>query len=276
MDVAAGAWLALIGLGAGLSGGLLGIGGSIVMIPAMTELMGSQPHKFQAAALIVNFFVAAPALVQHIRARATIAPVLRILIPATAVAALVGVACSELPLFRGDGAVYLTGLFGVFLLCIAICDVSRGKGRQPKDEPAQGARGSSRHNTRRIVLGIAVPTGLISGLLGVGGGVLSVPLQQKWLRIPLRSAIANSAATIVVLSLVGATAKVSALAFRHPECTWDAPVRLAVFLIPSAIVGASVGGRLTHVLPLGIVRAAFIFLLIVAGVRMIGRLGVGW
>ena len=268
MDIAAGAWLALIGLSAGLAGGLLGIGGSVVMIPAMTELMGSQPHKFQATALIVNFFVAAPALIQHVRARATIAPVLRILIPTTAAAAIVGVACSELPLFRGDGAVYLTGLFGAFVLCIAIRTITRGRGRSSKDEPP---RIDSRGTARRIVLGIAIPTGLISGLLGVGGGVLSVPLQQRWLRVPLRSAIANSAATIVVLSLVGATAKLSALAFRHPDCPWDAPVRLALFLIPSAIVGSSVGGRLTHVLPLGVVRAAFIILLIVAGIRMIGR-----
>ena len=272
MDVETGAWLALVGLAAGLSGGLLGIGGSIVMIPAMTELMGSHPHKFQAAALIANFFVAGPALVQHIRARATIAPVLRTLIPATAVAALVGVACSEAPLFRGDGAVYLTGLFGVFLLYVAISDVARGQRGRPKDHSAP--RGGW-ITARRIVLGIAIPTGLVSGLLGVGGGVLSVPLQQRILRIPLRSAIANSAATIVALSLVSATAKMTALALRHPDCTWDAPVRLAAFLIPSAIVGASIGGRLTHVLPLGIVRAAFIVLLIVAGIRMIGRLGVG-
>lgn len=272
MDVGAGAWLALIGLAAGLSGGLLGIGGSIVMIPAMTELMGPQPHKFQAAALIANFFVAAPALVQHIRARATNARVLRILIPATAVAALIGVACSEAPLFRGDGAAYLTGLFGVFLLYVAISDVARGLGRKANHHPAPGG---ARINARRIVLGIAIPTGLVSGLLGVGGGILSVPLQQRILRLPLRSAIANSAATIVVLSLVGATAKVTALAFRHPDCTWDAPVRLAAFLIPPAIVGASIGGRLTHALPLGVVRGAFIVLLIVAGIRMIGRLGLG-
>ena len=54
MDVGTGAWLGLIGLAAGLSGGLLGIGGSIVMIPAMTELMCPDPHKFQAAALIAK------------------------------------------------------------------------------------------------------------------------------------------------------------------------------------------------------------------------------
>jgi len=278
MDVGTGLWLALTGLAAGLSGGLLGIGGSIVMIPAMTELLGPQPHKFQAAALIVNFFVAGPALVQHLRARATVAPVLRTLVPATTAAALIGVACSEFPLFRGEGELYLTGLFGVFLLYVAISGMTVGR-RRPLAPPLAGRQGAAPSNTRispvRIALGIAIPTGLVSGFLGVGGGVLSVPLQQRILGIPLRSAIANSAATIVVLSLASATAKIMALAYRHSDGPWDAPIHLAACLIPSAIVGASIGGRLTHLLPLGVVRAAFLVLLIVVGLRMIARVGMG-
>ncbi|NOT00406.1 MAG: TSUP family transporter, partial [Phycisphaerales bacterium] len=61
-------WLGIIGLAAGLLGGLLGIGGSIVMIPAMTEVLGANQHLYQASALMVSFFVGAPALVQHLRA----------------------------------------------------------------------------------------------------------------------------------------------------------------------------------------------------------------
>ena len=62
--------LALIGLLAGLLGGLLGIGGSIVMIPAMTEVLGPDQHLYQAAAMTVNFFVVVPAVIRHSRAGA--------------------------------------------------------------------------------------------------------------------------------------------------------------------------------------------------------------
>ena len=47
---------------------------------------------------------------------------------------------------------------------------------------------------------------------GVGGGVVAVPLQRRFLGVGLRSAIANSATLIVLLSVVGATAKNLALA----------------------------------------------------------------
>src|SRR2546421_36480 len=69
-------WLALIGLVAGASGGLLGIGGSTVMIPGLVLVFGATPgdrqHLYQAAAMIVNFFVVAPAVLRHHQARAKI------------------------------------------------------------------------------------------------------------------------------------------------------------------------------------------------------------
>ena len=116
---------------------------------------------------------------------------------------------------------------------------------------------------------VGVPTGFVSGLLGVGGGVVAVSLQRRYLGVGLRSAIANSAAMIIALSLVGATVKHVALMKNHPEYGWLEPAKLAALLIPMAIVGASVGGRLTHLLPLKVVRTAFAILLLVAGTRMV-------
>ena len=54
--------LVVIGLLTGVVGGMLGVGGSIVLIPAMTEVLGPNQHLFQATAMIVNFFVVVPAV----------------------------------------------------------------------------------------------------------------------------------------------------------------------------------------------------------------------
>ena len=62
--------LMCIGLVAGLLGGLLGIGGGVVMIPAIALLLGRDIHLAQAASMNVIFFVAAPAVVRHWRAGA--------------------------------------------------------------------------------------------------------------------------------------------------------------------------------------------------------------
>lgn len=268
------------------------------MIPAMTELMGPQQHLYQAAALIVTFFVAVPALVQHARVKAIDNGLFRRVIPFAAGASVLGVDCSELPVFRGAGSVYLTGLFGVFLFYVAAFEIRRflrpggnggGIGNGVRDGRGDGVdggddvvdcagRGSARsQDHERAAIGwgpafvIGGVTGLVSGFLGVGGGVVAVPLQRRLLGTNLRVAIANSAAMIVVLSTVGTVAKHTALVRNHPEYAWYDPASLAILLIPTAIVGAWFGGRLTHVLPLTAVRVAFVVLLLVAGVRLAWR-----
>ena len=59
-----------------------------------------------------------------------------------------------------------------------------------------------------------IPMGFVGGLLGVGGGLLAVPLQNRVFHVPLRNSIANSAATIIALSAIGAFTKNVALTTR--------------------------------------------------------------
>jgi hypothetical protein len=113
---------------------------------------------------------------------------------------------------------------------------------------------------------VAVPTGLIAGLLGVGGGLIAVPLQRRVLGLPIRTAIANSAAIIVVTSVFGATAKNYAyVASEHGDYR---SFMLALFLIPTAILGSMAGSRLTHRAPLDLVKGAFFVLLVLAALRL--------
>lgn len=263
--------LVLIGLFGGLVGGMLGIGGSIIMIPAMTELLGPNQHLYQAAAMIVNFFVVVPAVYQHRRASAIDFRTVARLVPLAILAALAGVAVSELPMFRGSGETYLRATFGTFLIIAAAVDLfrmARAKTRKTMseldDSPASLDR---RHVTWRLSAYVAIPTGLIAGMLGVGGGLLAVPLQCRFLRIPLRQAIANSAALIIPTSLLGATAKNLALMDRHVDGT--SPFILAAILIPMAVLGSFVGSRWTHIAPVRMIRTAFWVLLMVAGTKLI-------
>jgi len=260
--------LAVVGLAAGLLGGLLGIGGSIVMIPCMRELLHGQTHGnqhlYQAAAMIVNFFVVCPAVYQHVRARAIIWPVVTWLAPAACVSVLGGVMLSELEVFRHAGEVYLAGVFGLFLFYVAGINFHRLLGSRhalaiERWEPERTLRAGP------LVVGVTV--GLVAGLLGVGGGIVSVPLQQRLLRIPLRIAIAIAAVTIIPLSVIGACLKNQQLVAHHGFELRES-LFLAAILIPTAIAGGFVGGRLTHSLPLRVIRAAFAVLMLVAALRM--------
>lgn len=257
--------LCLIGFFAGVLGGLLGIGGSIIMIPAMTELLGPQQHLYQAAAMIVNFFVVLPAVVQHRRAGAVMGDVVRRMAPMAVVAVVFGVWASEWRVFHGSGQAWLILLFAGFLFYVAGRNLLHFVGGERRVLTAESGFDPHRHGWRAALVA-GLPTGFVGGLLGVGGGIVCVPLQNRFLHVPLRNAIANSTATIVVISLIGACSKNWALATQHPQYTISQAVALAATLVPTAMIGAWIGSRLTHTLPLKALRAVFaVFLLLAAG-----------
>jgi len=255
---------AAIGFVAGLLGGLLGIGGSIIIIPGLILYLsqtgryeGRSQHLIQAAAMISNVFVAAPSVLAHRRARAIMKSVVLFLIPSALVGILLGVHVSNTSLFARQNGVYLAMLLAGFMVYVAAyngwrlyrrTDLEHGFDQRPPP-------------TLASVSAVGLVMGFVAGLLGIGGGALCVPLQQVLLRIPLRRAIANSAVTIVFVSSIGAVYKNVTLPIYH-----DIPVtrslQLALMLIPTAMLGSYLGGRLTHALPRRVLRLVFIVFMV--------------
>ncbi len=262
--------LIVVGLAAGLAGGLLGIGGSLVIIPALTELLGPDQHLYQSAAMMVNFFVAIPAVNQHRRVGAVEPATVRRIIPVAVSAVVAGVLVSESSLFAGRYEMYLCGLFGMFLFCVSGLELRRASWRNdapapaPNETPDKPTK-NSRMSWRKAAA-VAVPTGFVAGLLGVGGGVLAVPLQRHFQNIPLRTAIANSATIILATSLVGAVVKNHNYLIEHDDSLRS--FALAVMLIPSAMLGSMVGSRLTHRLPIQHLKTVFLVFLLLAALRL--------
>ncbi|MFQ5461557.1 MAG: sulfite exporter TauE/SafE family protein [Phycisphaerae bacterium] len=272
--------LMMIGLVAGSFGGMLGIGGSLIMIPAMTEVLGPDQHLYQAAAMIVNVFVAAPAVYQHRKAGAIEWATVARMFPIAAVAVVGGVLLSELPVFAGDrGEPYLRGLFGIMLFALVGYELFRLlRKAAPKlpflprtaTLPSEHDReATTRPRSWSFAMVVAVPTGLVAGLMGVGGGALAVPLQRRFLGLPMRAAIANSSAVIVATATVGATAK--NIAYAADQAGTTSPFLLAAVLIPTAIVGSLFGSRLTHRLPVRAIKVAFLLFLLVAAIRLTSK-----
>ena len=117
----------LAGIGAlmGVYGGLLGIGGSVVMIPALVLLWGENQHLYQASAMICNFFVAGSSALAHRKADALMPEVVKFLIPAAVVGVLAGVALSNSRLFAHGRSYLLARLFGIFLVYVVIYNCFR-------------------------------------------------------------------------------------------------------------------------------------------------------
>lgn len=262
--------IAITGLLVGIVGGMFGIGGSIVLIPVLTELRGPNQHLYQATAMIMNLLVSVPAVVQHWRAGAIQASTIARLAPLSIVFVGIGVAISELPSFSGSGEARLRLLFGLFLLGCGIVELYRSM-RPPVSGKADTSTTDDRQKSGSLdwptVAAISAPTGFISGLLGIGGGIVAVPLQRRFLRMPLTIAIANSTALVAATALFGLAMK--NYAYFHEHGSVAAPFGLAALLGPSAIVGSLLGARLTHRLPIRTLRGLFVVLLIVAAIRMV-------
>ncbi len=258
--------LLVLGLLAGAIGGLVGVGGSIVIIPVLTLLMGRDQHLSQAAAMIINVLVAAAALLQHHRARAVRWDVVGRLVPFGLVLILAGVAVSNA--VRGE---ILMRLYGGFLLYVIAFSVMR------LVEDHQGLKEPTRPRTSWVrVGGVGAAMGFVAGLLGIGGAPVSIPMLQRLVHLPLREAIAVTSAAMVVTSIVGAFIKNATLPMLTDASgvslglSFRDSFLLASFLAPTAVLGALAGARLVHVLPVRWVRVGFILLMIWASVKMLG------
>ncbi len=254
--------LAALGLVVGVLGAMLGLGGSLILIPALNLVLGLNQHLHQAVGMIANFCVSLPAMWQHHRAGVVSTRVIRSAVPFAVVGVLLGVQLSEQSFFKGEYQKNLAALFGVFLVIVAIFHIRRlWTPASLSSSQAISEAHTSVISRWKAALWVGFPSGFIGGLLGIGGGLIAVPMQQLMLRLPLRNAIGNSAAIICGLSIVGAIDKNYEWC-SAPGQTLSQPLGLVGVLLPFVVTGSFIGSRLTHTLPPRVVRTVLIVVLL--------------
>lgn len=262
MDLYQALLAAAIGLVAGIIGGMAGIGGSMVMLPGLAIVFGfpddphhTGQHVYQAAAMSVNVLVAVPATVQHHRAGAVRRDLVLGLLPSMCVAMVVGVLTSNLVPGR-----LLSIALALFIGVYCLINLYRVMRPRPADAPEPAApRG-------RMLAVVGCAAGLVGGVLGLGGGVVTVPLLQVFAQVRLRHAIAASSATMGLSALVGAALKLGTLGAVGRSVA--EALLLAAAMGPMAVAGALMGATLAHRLPVRWVRLVVTVLLLMAAVRM--------
>jgi uncharacterized membrane protein YfcA len=251
---------AVLGMLAGVLAGLMGIGGGLVIVPGLLFLFYLQgfespflSHIAIASSLVVIIPVSISSMWAHHRCGAVDWLMVRRLAPGLMLGALLGAW-----LATQISTASLKMVFGLFLFVVAYQMLLERLPRQ-------------RHTASSSLLFLAAGTviGSISGLVGIGGGTMSVPF-LVWLNKPLPRAVATSAACGLPIAiagtlgftLLGKDVDISAVSgFVY----WPAVVAIAVF----AVLCAPAGAYLAHHLPVAMLKKLFALILIMVGLRLL-------
>jgi uncharacterized membrane protein YfcA len=264
--------LLAIGLLAGVAGGLLGVGGGIVMIPAMALILRDKWgldsfHAYNLASISTAFILSVPAAVRHSRARAIVYRMLPGILPLALVGVVGGILLASQ--LTGQHTHTLKRIFGGFLEFVVVVSALQ-EWRSRRGNPHLVS--SCPMPQRRTLIGflVGLPSGIIAGLLGVGGGIWAVPAQSLLLGVGIRQAIATSTMMIIVIAVAASTGQTARLAHLgndpplHLVAWW-----LTLWLTPGALIGGWCGAGLTHRLPVRWLRYIFQALLAVTGFKLL-------
>ncbi|MEV6331311.1 sulfite exporter TauE/SafE family protein [Streptomyces sp. NPDC051909] len=240
--------LAALAAGAvvGLALGALGGGGSVLAVPALIYLLGFSPAAAATASLLIVLGTAATALYVHardgqVRWRTGALFAAAGLVPA----ALGGLLSARLP----------DGLLTLGFAAVAGLAAVRMVRRAPAEEPAVRRSGPA-------VAGAGAGLGAVTGVLGVGGGFLTVPALVQVVGLRMRPAVGTSLLVVAVNALVALLARAGG----------SVPVDWAVVapFTGAAVLAAWDGRRLASRIPADTLRRVFgAVLLLVAALMLV-------
>ncbi|MSV84785.1 MAG: TSUP family transporter [Actinobacteria bacterium] len=222
----------LVGVGAGVLSALLGVGGAVVTTPAIRVLgatpilaVGSTVPAILPAAISGTWRYAKAGLVDW---RAALG-----LGISGAVFAVGGAMTSSLI----DGRILmLLTAFLMFWSGISVVRGGRGSGQpEPDTEPDTEPHTEPKHSLP-VIGSLGAASGFVAGLLGVGGGIIMVPVLTGPLKIPMKSAVASSLVAVAIFSI---PALVTHIILGHVDWAFALPLMLGV------IPGAQIGARIT-------------------------------
>jgi uncharacterized protein len=187
--------LLILGLATGFLAGLLGIGGGMIMVPFITIIMsmrGAPPDLAVKMAIATSMATIIFTSISSVRAHHQRGVVRWDIVKGLAPGIVIGALIASLGVFallKGSWLALLFGLFVGFSAMQMFLDKKPAPTRQMPSPAGQVAAGSG--------------IGFLSGLVGAGGGFISVPF-MNWCNVPIHNAVATSAALGFPIALANA------------------------------------------------------------------------
>jgi uncharacterized membrane protein YfcA len=262
----------LISCGAGFLGSLLGVGGGIIVIPALTLLLHVDIRFAIGASIVSIIATSSGAAAAYVREHMTNLRVAMLLELGTTTGALTGAFLAWLVTDR-----WLFVIFGLVLGYSALVMLRKGSTHRGETVPPdrwadrlnlhgsyfdQFENRTIHYRVTRTKLGLALMylAGIVSALLGIGSGALKVPAMDLAMRLPIKVSSATSN------FMIGVTAAASAGVYF---ARGDIDPFIAAPVAAGVLAGALVGSRLLAKLKRQWIRQAFVALLLIIAIQML-------
>jgi uncharacterized membrane protein YfcA len=258
--------LALLGLVTGFLAGLLGIGGGMMMVPFISAILGARgvaPDLAVKMAIATSMATIIFTSVSSVRAHHKKGAVRWRVVGLLAPGIVLGAMAASLGVFALLKGATLALVFALFVFFSASRMLVKSKpAAVPRQLPGRAG-----------LLGAGGAIGFLSGLVGAGGGFISVPF-LTWCNVPIHAAVATSAGLgfpIALANVVGYIAsglKVGGLPPYSLGYVWlPGLIMIASCSVPMAPLGA----RAAHKLPVNKLKRAFAGILCLLGAYMLHK-----
>lgn len=247
---------------AGVLAGLLGVGGGLIIVPALAFIFATQGvpdaiamHMALGTSLATIVMTSTSSVRAHHKRGAVLWQVVWRLTPGIVVGTLMGAMLADM-LSSGT----LKHIFGIFALLVAL---QMGLGAKPA--PHRRLPGRSGMGLAGWIIGG------VSAIVGIGGGSLTVPF-LTWCRVGIHNAVATSSACGLPIALAGSLGFIitgwneTALpAYSSGYIYWPAMAGIAT----ASVLFAPLGAKFAHALPADILKKFFAIFLALLGTRML-------
>lgn len=264
----------LAGIGVGFIAALLGLGGGFIMVPLLNLVFGIPIHQSIGTSLFTIVFTSSSSSVEYVRKRITDLKLGAMMIPFTITGAVIGANLSVL--IPGD---ILKAIFGVVLFIASVRMFLKKNNKDKLDRQSdkeEDVSGSKFLSVNRIFTDldgtqfeytVSIPlialfgfcAGFASGLLGIGGGIIQVPVLHLVFGAPIHVAIATSLFIIIFTSSFGMTTHF---------LLGNVLLSIGIFLAIGTVIGGQIGARTAQKIEREKLRKVFAVVMALTGIRM--------
>jgi uncharacterized membrane protein YfcA len=255
--------LAMLGVGTGFLAGLLGIGGGMLMVPFITIILANRSVSPDlsvkmaiATSMATIIFTSLSSVRAHHKRGAVRWDLVKRLAPGIVMGSVIG-SLGVFSLLKGSYLAIFFGLFVSFSATQMFLDKKPKPTRQMPDTGGQLAAGGF--------------IGFLSGLVGAGGGFISVPF-MTWCNVPIHNAVATSAALgfpIAMANVLGYV--ISGQSVQNLPAGSFGYIWLPALLVIAvcSFATAPLGARAAHGIPIGKLKRIFASILYILAAYML-------